>query len=177
MPASMLPSPWPEFLGEIDNALTEPLELHCLGGFAVTHFYGSPRTTQDLDYFTAIPANIDLNETGEGSSLHKKYGVFLQKAAIASLPDNYDLRLTEMATGQFKHLKLMVLDPYDCILSKLERNADVDINDADYLFRTLKLDAQVLRDRYAKEMRPYLARQSWHDQTLTLWLDIFAIPT
>lgn len=51
-----LPSPWKEFLTEIDGALNEQLDLHCVGGFVVAFFYGLPRTTGDLDYYTAVPA-------------------------------------------------------------------------------------------------------------------------
>ena len=49
-----LPSPWKEFLSEIDSMLTEPLDLHCIGGFVVCYFYGLARTTGDLDYYTAV---------------------------------------------------------------------------------------------------------------------------
>ena len=78
-----------------------------------------------------------------------------------------------MTPGRFKKLRLLGPDPYDCILSKLERNSPKDRDDADYLFKSQKLDAQVLRDRYTKELRPYLSRQEWHDGTLNLWIDIF----
>ena len=60
MPANQearpLPSPWKEFLALMDGILHEPLELHCIGGFVFTYFYGLPRTTGDIDYYTAIPA-------------------------------------------------------------------------------------------------------------------------
>jgi len=126
-----LPSAWKGFLKEIDEAQTEQLELHCVGGFVVTFFYGFPRTTGDIDYYTSVPANFNLIEvTGEGSKLHKKYGVCLHRVAVMTMSEDYDSRLTEMAKGQFKHLKLLVPDPYDCILSKLERNGDVDAGDA-----------------------------------------------
>jgi hypothetical protein len=50
MPAeNPLQSPWKEFLAEIDQQLNEPLDLHCIGGFVITFFYGFPRTTGDLD--------------------------------------------------------------------------------------------------------------------------------
>jgi len=45
-----LPSPWKEFLSELDDMLTEPVALHCIGGFVLTLFYGLPRTTGDIDY-------------------------------------------------------------------------------------------------------------------------------
>jgi hypothetical protein len=85
-----LPSPWKDFLTEIDNQLREPLELHCIGGFALVFFYGLPRTTGDIDYYTAIPSNLNLEElAGENSALHKKYKVFLHRVAVASLPEEY----------------------------------------------------------------------------------------
>ena len=57
-----LPSPWKEFLAELDALLTEPVELHCIGGFVVCFFYGLPRSTGDIDYYTAIPADVNLVE-------------------------------------------------------------------------------------------------------------------
>lgn len=175
MPAEKLPSPWQEFLTEIDGMLKEELALHCVGGFVVACFYGFGRPTGDLDYYTAVPANFNLLEiTGEGSKLHSKYGVCLHKASVMTLPEDYETRLTEMAKGSFKHIRLLVLDPYDCILSKLERNGDVDVDDANYLFRSQKLDAEVLRGRYQKEFRPYaIGDVTRHDTTLRLWLEIF----
>ena len=170
-----LPSPWKEFLAEIDAALNEPLELHCIGGFVVVYFYGFSRTTGDVDYYAAIPADFNLvEEAGEGSRLHQKYGLCLHKVAVTTLPEDYESRLTEMAKGQFRHLKLLVPDPYDCILSKLDRNGDVDVNDAEYLFRSQKLDPQVLHERYAKEYRSYIIGDVPRtDTTLKLWIDIF----
>jgi hypothetical protein len=170
-----LPSPWKEFLAEVDGMLSESLELHCVGGFVITNFYGFSRTTGDIDYYAAVPANFNLIEVaGEGSPLHEKYGICLHKAAVATLPEDYERRLTEMAKEQFKHLRLLVPDPYDCILSKVDRNGDIDVNDAEYLFRSQKLDAQVLRDRYENEFRSYIIGDvARTDSTLKLWIDIF----
>ena len=71
-----LRSPWKEFLSELDDMLTEPVEIHCIGGFVLTLFYGLPRTTGDIDYYTAIPPNLDLDAmAGQGSALHGKHKV------------------------------------------------------------------------------------------------------
>jgi hypothetical protein len=44
------------------------LDTFCL------YFYGSGRSTADIDYYTAVPANLNLDEVGgEGSALAKKY--------------------------------------------------------------------------------------------------------
>jgi hypothetical protein len=62
----------------------------------------------------------------------------------------------------------------ESILSKLERNATKDRDDADYLFRSQRLSAQVLRDRYKNELRHNLiGNVEWHDKTLDLWIEIF----
>jgi hypothetical protein len=110
--------------------LKEPVELHCIGGFVLVYFYGFPRTTADIDYFPAVPANLNLEEVAGQAQL---------------------FRLQEMAPGKFKHLRLLIPDPYDCILSKLERGSGKDRDDADFLFRSQKLDAHLLRERYEKE--------------------------
>lgn len=176
--AVRFPSPWKEFLTELDRLLKAPLELHCIGGFVLVHFYGFPRTTGDIDYFSAVPANLNLDEVaGQSSPLHKQYGVWLHRVAVANLPEEYQARLTEMVPGEFKYLKLLVPDPYDCILSKLERGSGKDRDDADYLFRSEKLDAQLLRNRYEKELRHNLiGNVQWHDGTLKLWIEIFEAP-
>ena len=57
-----LPLPWKDFLGEIDSAVEKRLEIHCIGGFALVFYYGIPRTTGDIDYYTALPEDINLEE-------------------------------------------------------------------------------------------------------------------
>jgi hypothetical protein len=169
-----LPHPWDEFLAELDEQLKEPVDLHCIGGFLCTYFYGWARRTGDIDYFTTVPDTPNVAEIGGSESpLAKKWGISLHCVPFISLPDNYDTRLVDMMPGKFKNLRILVLDPYDLILSKLERNSTKDRDDADYLFRSRKLDSPTLRARYKEELRPYLAREKWHDKTLDLWIEIF----
>jgi len=178
MPVDSLPSPWKEFLSEIDVSLKESLALHCIGGFAACYFYGLPRTTGDIDYYTAIPANFNLIEVaGEGSALAEKYKIRLHDVGVTNLPEEYATRLTEMFPGTFKNLRLYAPDPYDFILSKLERNEGKDRDDADHIFKMHHLRSQVLRERYEKELRPYLPNEEKHDATLKMWIEIFETAT
>jgi hypothetical protein len=172
-----LSSPWIDFLREIDAQLKEPLELHCIGGFGLVFFYGLPRTTGDIDYHTANPSNLNLEEfAGEHSALHKKYKIYLHRVAIMSLPEDYTSRLSEMAIGEFKHLRLLVPDPYDYILSKLQRGGQKDLDDARYLFKVRNLKGQILRERYQKELRAYLIGPlERHDKTVERWIEIFEL--
>jgi Nucleotidyltransferase of unknown function (DUF6036) len=169
-----LPSPWKEFLSDLDDLLTDSIGLHCIGGFVICFFYGLPRTTGDIDYWTAIPSNVNLDEiAGEGSDLAKKHKVCLHRSVVNSMPEDYVERLTEMFPDRFQRLHLFAPDPYHYILSKIERNSMKDRDDAEYLFRTQNLDSDRLRSRYEKELRPYLADETKHDLTLRLWTDIF----
>lgn len=176
MPPPNLPAPWNLFLTELDTLLSERIELHCIGGFAAVAAYGLPRSTNDLDYFALVPAYYAQEverQAGEGSPLERKYRVHVHRAAIASLPMNYDQRLTELFAGQFRKIRLFIIDPYDLILSKLSRNADRDREDVKYLARAQKLDRVTLRERYA-ELRPVLIGPAdRHDKTLEFWLEAY----
>ena len=90
-----LPTPWKKFLEEVDGFLPERVELHCIGGFAVVAAYGLPRSTNDLDYFSLVPYDVEnkLQEiAGEGSALARNHKVHVHHAAVATLPENYEER-------------------------------------------------------------------------------------
>lgn len=82
-----LPTPWKKFLEEVDGFLPERVELHCIGGFAVVAAYGLPRSTNDLDYFSLVPYDLEnkLQEiAGEGSALARNHKVHVHHAAVAA---------------------------------------------------------------------------------------------
>ncbi len=156
--------PWSTFLGELDEALSEAVALHCIGGFVISLLYGLPRPTGDVDYIAVIPRYriAELEKiAGRGSKLEAKYKVHVQHVTVAALPENYEDRLKDMFPKRFKKLTILAPDPYDLVLSKLERNSPKDQGDVEYLVKTVPLDPKVLRDRYDQELRPNLmARQS-----------------
>lgn len=172
-----LVSPWKDFLEELDALLDEPIELHCIGGFALVAAYGVPRSTNDLDYFSLVPRNrvSDLEQiAGEGSALARKYKVHVHHAAVASVPESYAERITELFLGRFKNIRLFVLDPYDVALSKLTRNVERDRQDVEYLVKTHHLDPRVFRERYEKELRAMLiGPPNRHDATLEFWIEAY----
>src|SRR5262249_59639068 len=128
-PSPELPSPWKEFLEELDSILTVPVELTCLGGFVVAVAHGRLRTTGDLDYIEIMP-NDALQYVqkiaGMGSELAKKYGVYLQHVTVADLPESYADRLMPLFPERFKKLRLREVEAHDLALSKLTRNLPVD---------------------------------------------------
>jgi len=78
-----------------------------------------------------------------------------------------------MFPKHFRNLRLYAPDPYDLMLSKLERNSGKDREDAIYLFQELKLDPKTLAKRYQQELRPNLSNPAREDLTLKLWLEMF----
>lgn len=171
------PSLWGNFLREVDALLEREVELHCLGGFVVSVCYGLPRPTGDIDYLSVRPPEeqVTLEQiAGRESELARRYGVHLQYVTIANSPENYEERLREIFPGFCRRIKLLVLDPYDLALSKLERNSPKDQEDVAYLSHHAPLDPEVLRHRYLiKELRPYLPNEARHDLTINLWLDSY----
>ncbi|MCM3881563.1 MAG: DUF6036 family nucleotidyltransferase [Vicinamibacterales bacterium] len=175
MPSEEIGKPWRFFLAEIDAAIPAPVALYCLEGFAIMLTYGLPRPTADIDLCEVAPSDAKaplLAQAGEGSPLHKKYRVYLQMVTVASLPYQYEERATEVFAGSFARLRLMVLEPHDLALTKLGRNSDVDLEDIKYLGVAIPLDLELLRARYAKEVRPYVVGPPERsDLTLQLWCD------
>src|SRR5712692_4482400 len=133
----------------------------CLGGFVVTACYGLPRPTGDLDVLLILPSDSQallVALAGRNSDLHKKHGVYLDVVTVATYPENYERRLTEVCAGACQHIRLFALDPYDLVLAKLERNLQRDRDDFAYLAQAVPLDPSILRSRYTEEMRMYLGR-------------------
>jgi hypothetical protein len=175
MPHDRPPEPWRSFFAEIDSALDQPVLLHCIGGFAIAMLYGLPRPTADVDCLTVIPveeiAPLELL-AGEGSALHKKYGVYVRHVGIVTVPENYAGRLTSMFPAAFRQLQLTGLEAHNLALSKLERNSARDREDVKYLARAAPLDLGVPESRYHSELRPYLANTEQHELTPRFGLEM-----
>lgn len=159
---------------EIDNRLSKSIELHCLGGFAMTTLFGLERPTADVDVLPIGSRSVTqqlIELAGAGSLLHKRHKIHLQIVGVATVPLNYEDRLIEMFPGIFKHLHLFALDPYDLALSKIERNTQRDRDDVKHLARSVPLDLGILQERYQSELRPDLGNPHREDLTLKLWIE------
>jgi len=96
MPHKRPPEPWDSFLRAIDKTLVQPVELRCIGGFAIAMLCGLPRPTIDIDFLTVVPVSATANLTalaGKGSALHATHGVYAQHVGIATVPENFEQRL------------------------------------------------------------------------------------
>jgi hypothetical protein len=175
MRADELSNPWRAFLEEIDDLASEEIELHCIGGFAVSLRYKLNRPTGDIDVVEAKPTRLKpwlVDIAGAGSALHRKHKLYLQIVTVVSMPEDYESRLSESFVSRFRRLRLFVPDPYDLALSKLTRNLDIDIEDVKHLARECQLDLDQLASRYRTEVRPIaVGPTERHDATLRLWIE------
>ena len=172
-----LPEPWASFLGELDQIATEPVDFHCIGGFVVTRRYGFARETRDLDVLSITPntqREAFLQRGAEGSDLHRKYKIYLDLVTVLeAYPENYEERLTEIFSGQLKHIRLLAPEAHDLALMKLGRNIERDRDDVKYLARQGFLIPEELERRYQNEMRPYLALpEQRNDWVMKLWIEM-----
>jgi len=175
MPNERPAAPWFPFLSGLDERLREHVDLHCIGGFVVSQYYGFARETADLDVLGVVPAQAASQIqalAGKGSPLHRKHRVYVEYVGVASFPDSYESRLIRVFPI-WTRLRLWALEAHDLALTKLERSNDRDLQDVMYLAQSGFLQRETLIERYRSEMRPYLSgpTPTWHDTTLEMWVN------
>ena len=174
---SLPPEPWHSFLRDLDEACNLPRVWTASVGLLSRSLYGLDRPTADVDVIELAPREASetlMKIAMQGSALHRKHRIYLDRVGVAAIPENYEERLTEMFPGTFRHLRLMALDPYDISLSKLERNSQKDRDDVRYLSRTVPLDLATLQQRYDTELRWQLGRPDREDLTMKLWIEMLS---
>lgn len=142
----------------------------------VAECYGLTRATADIDILASKGTHLATIATlaGRNSALHRRYGLFIDVVTVADVPDNYDERLTLAPDASFEHLRLLIFERHDLVLAKITRNNDRDRADVAALAAGPGLDIEVLRTRYAEELRPKLGRPEREDLTLELWIEIIS---
>ena len=169
------PEPWHSFLIDVDVLVPAEVYLYCLGGFVMQQLYGLPRPTVDIDTLPISPRDqtaLLMDKAGKGSELCLKHKVYLDIVGVCDYPESYDERLTAMFSGAYKNLRLFALEVHDLALAKLGRNSARDREDIRFLAKKAPLDIDILKERYAKELRPYLANQAREDFTMNLWIEM-----
>src|SRR5262245_23839472 len=119
-----VPEPWLSFLREVDQALSGPVEVHCLGGFALSILHGLPRYTADIDFIEILPAAANselIGIAGQDSEMGKRHKLSFQRVSVAEYPEDYGSRLIDITPKGFHKLGLKALEVHDIVLSKIAR--------------------------------------------------------
>ena len=167
--------PWLSFLNDLNSALDEPADFHCIGGFVMSQYYGLARETADLDVLSVIPpaaAQRVAEIAGKGSPLQKKHRVYIDQVGVAKHPDDYESRLVRVFPLWSK-VRLWALEPHDLALTKLERSSDRDIRDVIFLAQAGLINRETLVSRFENELEPYITGRTptWNRSTLQMWVD------
>jgi hypothetical protein len=175
MPTDRPQEPWYSFLSDLDSQLDSAVDVHCLGGFVISQYYGRPRETADLDVLTVLPREVaskTLAMAGRGSCLHQTHRVYLDPITVVNHPDQYESRLIRIFP-RWPNLRLWALEPHDLALTKLERSQDRDIRDVLYLAGAGLIRPNILLARFEAEWEPYVTGRTptWHRTTLQMWMD------
>jgi hypothetical protein len=110
---------------------------------------------------------------GADTAFHRRYGLYLQYAAVATMPYFYEERLQVLFPGAYTRLRLLIPDPIDLALSKLSRNTEIDRADVRHLTADPAFDLGALEEPYRAELRPYLHGDlRRHDATVDLWCEM-----
>ena len=168
--------PWLSFLCDVDKALPQPVEVHCLGGFVMSVLWELPRPTGDVDFIDIIPSGAMhelLVTAGEDSELARRYHLKFHQVTIAQCPEGYISRLVNISPKDIQNLRLRALEIHDLVLAKLSRNSPRDRADVEYLAGKNALCRQILEDRFEVELKPYLLNEKRETTTMNLWLEEF----
>lgn len=166
--------PWKSFLTDLDVRLVGATELHCLGGFVVSEYYGLIRATGDIDVLEirGAAANTLIGLSGKNSDLHKRHKVYVDYVTVAEVPYEYETRLIPVFENEFTHLHLRAFERHDLVLAKLARNIDRDRQDLEAMAMGPGLDVELLKERFDSEMKPYIGNPKRDELTLDLWIEI-----
>jgi hypothetical protein len=170
--------PWLSFLRDVDHALGQRVQIHCLGGFVLSVLWELPRPTGDVDFIEIEPSDAGkdlLRIAGAASPLAGQYGLHLHRVSVAECPEGYAARLIDMTPKGFRRLSLLALEVHDLVLAKLARNSPRDRADVEFLARKGALDRTLLENRFESELRPYLLNEARETTTLHLWLGEFFV--
>ncbi len=153
MRRKVLHEPWHTFFEALDQEISSPCDLHCVGGFVLTEPYGVARPTIDVDVVDVRGADIAeiARRAGRGSPLHRRHRAYIDIVTIAEVPDDYESRLIDMHVEGLARVRLLAFERHDLVLAKLARNTDRDREDVVALARGSGLDTDVLRSRYQEE--------------------------
>ena len=152
-PSSRPPDTWDSFFKELDEAVDTTVRVDCIGGFVVTLLYGLERPTADIDVIELAPraAAETMMELGiRGGPLHQKYRIYLDRVAVAAIPESYEDRLVEMFPGAYRHLHLMALDPYRPGPVQTRKKQPEGWRRRTLLARTVPFDLDILEEHYAR---------------------------
>lgn len=163
-------SPARLILETLDRHLTGPAHVRLLGGAAFILAYGRPRATEDADLLLddrEVQALIEQANFGEAlertNAELEPLGLYLThiwgpEQQILTPRWREDCRPVPLG---LKRLRVSALGPLDLICSKLARADQLDLDDVEWLVRTLGLPVDEVLEAARSAIVPDVLRSTW----------------
>ena len=137
------------FLSAIDEALVRPVEVIVIGGTAAAVHHGVRRTTQDVDTWSTVGAELAeaIVRAREKTGLRVPFS----QSGVADAPYDFETRL-ERAMPRLCRLIIKVPEKHDLVLMKTVRCYEHDVETIVELHAQTPLDLETLVSRYEREM-------------------------
>lgn len=137
-------------LVETDKSLSAETDLILIGGTAVVLKYLSPRSTMDVDTYSAVSDELML----AWHKAEQKIGIRvpLSRSPISEGPYGMEERFVPYSDLNLKHLRIFLPDAADIVLMKVTRLFGRDRDDIAHLIKHSKISESLLLKRFREEM-------------------------
>lgn len=161
------------FLCAVDRHLRLRVRVEIIGGGAAALAHRATSTTEDIDTFTAVNAELReaFAQAADETGLHIPVNY---SGGVAELPHNYEDRL-ERQLPELQWLEVWTLEKHDLVLSKAIRCREHDRQQIIEVRDNVGLDFNVLVERFCSEVHPQAVGQEVprRDYFLTVVRDLF----
>lgn len=164
------------FLRELDQLLSEPVEVILAGAAALVVKYGAPRTTRDVDVIIEDQTKLRklLRYAGRGSSLHLRHCIHLEPLPDFALrPHDWHARVKKVPVTGLRNIRLKSLDLHDLICTKLGRLTSKDLEDIRFLAKNFRVSWRILLRRYRNARQYEINPQRTDENFLAVAEEIF----
>jgi hypothetical protein len=139
------------FLGAVDQALVQPVEVIVIGGTAAALHYGVTRATHDIDTWTIVQG--DLAAAAERARVATGLDIPVTHSGVADAPFDFESRL-ERVLPHLDRLRVLVPEKHDLALMKAVRGYEHDLQAIAEIHAHSPLDLATLIRRFQDEMTP-----------------------
>lgn len=136
-----------DFLKELDKALTKKVSILVLGGNALI-LYGAKKETEDVDICIQDKEVEDFVIEYRRKSKIKIDAFIVGLFATLGMPDFLERAFPSPKKMKFKYIDVFLMNPYDIILTKLDRWKEKDQIDLRSLLTKMQIKREELEERY-----------------------------
>lgn len=138
-----------QFLSALDRRLTAPFHVVAIGSTAAMFAFGLESDTRDFDTIGYVDSVLeDWAET----ALQTGLDIPLDKVSVHEPPSEFESRLRDLHTPEYKHIKITVPEKHDWALMKIARFLDKDIDHISDVAIRLGFSKEVFFERFLNEM-------------------------